>query len=69
VKSDKPVPVTGVWLRSTHTEKDTNKGLYVEILVEVDGAWRNLGRELVAGGVLSHIWEPPGILKAPVDEL
>ena len=66
MKSEPPIPVTGVWLRSVHRENETQE---VEVLVEVDGVWRNLGRELVFGGVVSHIWEQAGILKAPVDEL
>lgn len=60
------VAITGVWLRTHTAGKYGDK--VVEVLVERDGVWRKLGSEHL-GGTISHIWEPAGILKAPVDEL
>ncbi len=57
------VAISGVWLRSNAA------GNEVEVLIERGGVWCKLGTERVGDGVLSHIWEPAGLLKAPVDEL
>jgi hypothetical protein len=58
-----PVPISGAWLRGT-VDGDL---VTVEMLVEIDGEWRLLCRE-VAQGPISHIVEPSGIAGAPRDE-
>lgn len=60
-----PVSVTGVWLLVGRPDgADTFDT--VEVLVEVDGAWRQVVVERACSGPVSHIVEPVGIRKAPV---
>lgn len=60
-----PVSVTGVWLRVSKQDVDESYDT-VEVLVEVDGAWRQVVVERACSGPVSHIVEPVGIRKAPV---
>jgi hypothetical protein len=52
--------VTGVWLRRV--------GQDLLVLIEVEGEWRPVIREL-ADGKISHIVEEPGMASAPRDTL
>lgn len=60
------VPVSGVWLRRRGSENDPSAR--VEMLVEVDGAWRVVASELLSG-MFGVIAEPAGIWSAKVDEV
>jgi hypothetical protein len=57
-----PVSITGVWLRTI--------GDRVQVLLEIAGQWRLINDERLGDGaktIISHITEPGGILKCPVD--
>lgn len=60
-----PVPVTGLWLRGAGGTDNP----VVEVLVEFDGHWHLVGQESIDQLPLlaSHIWEPSGIRRAPLD--
>lgn len=64
------VLVTGIWLR--HLKNNVN---VVEVLAEIDGVWRLVITEFDGTfnhgveGPISHIVEPAGMLKAPLDWL
>lgn len=58
-RAKQPVAITGVWLLS--------RGPDAFVLVEVDGAWRRCIVERLDGN-FSHIIEPSGIRKAPIDD-
>jgi hypothetical protein len=60
VKSDKPVPITAVWLYRS--------GDRVRVSVEIDGQLR-LAIEEVADGNFSHCCEGAGLERAPIDTL
>lgn len=62
-----PVPVTGVWLRVSGGAPDSAYDV-VEVLVEVDGSWRQVVVDRACSGPVSHIVEPSGIRKAPAPE-
>lgn len=53
-----PVPVTGIWL---FKEND-----HCIVSAEINGEWRRLISEHVEGP-FSHIIEPPGMIKAPLE--
>lgn len=57
------VAIEGLWLRGSL------EGGCVEVLVEIDGAWRLVGSEPIADDLVlaSHIFEPAGIVAAPLD--
>lgn len=60
-----PVSVTGIWLRKEGKDR-------IVVLAEVDGKWRTLMTEtwpLDGEGEFSHIIEPIGISKAPIDKI
>jgi hypothetical protein len=57
---NKPIQISGLWLRRI--------GVWAEVLVEIDGEWRLCIRE-VYDGCFSHIIEPDGIRKSPLDKL
>lgn len=63
--SGDPAPVTGVWLRKA----SAYNGGRLEVLVEVGGVWRRVIDDRADDGPISHIVEPAGIRKAPVDDL
>lgn len=58
----KSVAVTGLWLR-------TGRGGRLEVLAEIDRRWRLMrgNGERYTEGEISHIWEVPGIERAPLD--
>jgi hypothetical protein len=60
----KVVPVTGVWVR----REFEHLGGRLTVLVEVEGRWRALNTWAPEGHI-SHIYEPAGIVRAPLDPL
>ena len=56
-----PIAITGVWLRRFRD--------HIEVLIERGGVWYQVMEETNADGPISHIVEPAGMLKAPVDKL
>ncbi len=64
------VLVTGVWVRTLDRSPDDETN-GIEVLVEVAGKWRLIQSHGPhdLDGVISHITEPLGIKKAPLDTL
>lgn len=60
--------IGGVWLYNEADESFANGADRWVVSVEVDGVWRRCIVE-AADGPSSHIIEPSGIRKAPVDPL
>jgi hypothetical protein len=52
--------VTGIWLRKQHAHLGNN----IEVLIEVDGDWRLLTRQVSDTGPISHIFEEGAMEKA-----
>lgn len=65
------VPISGVWLRTREEQGETMKWTVIELLVEVDREFRLIQTHRVPciDGTISHITEPAGIEKAPIDKL
>ena len=61
--SKETVAVSGVWLQ----KHPANLGNHIEVLVEVDGEWRRLGKWINDDGPISHIVEAAGIRDAAAD--
>jgi hypothetical protein len=60
--SDKMISISGIWLR--------NIGDHIQVLAEFDGKWHVVIEEYCPVPLnISHIVEPRGMLKAPVDAL
>jgi hypothetical protein len=58
------IAISGVWLRKNSAD--------IELLVEVDGHWRQVIVERcydINENAISHITEPTGIRQAPLDPL
>jgi hypothetical protein len=56
------ISIRGLWVRSKGDSQ-------VEVLVEIDNEWRLLTTETIGDGVVSHIFEPNGIIECPKDRL
>ena len=64
-ENDKPsIAITGLWLRTTGANNEK-----IELLAEIDGAWRSVVVEHTEDAMISHIVETAGIQAAGPDRL